>query len=441
MFTGLYPRHHRVICNGMALDDSLPTLAGCLAAAGYQTYGVGKFHLQPILAPVERAMPESAAFWSTEASRGWEGPYFGFEQVGFAIGEADLVPESGGHYVRWLEENHPEVLRMFGPEAALDPAPVDMPDTWKCAVPPEWHYNTWIAEHAVDFLQRAEPPFFLYASFPDPHHPFTPSRPYSDRYRPEEVTLPRCDPGEIAHLPDYVHDLAGGHDQRTAAEQGSTLLTEGVSEPTMRRVLVHTHGMIDMLDERVGWILDALEQHGRSQNTIVIFTSDHGEYLGDHGLLRKGPLTYRQVREVPMVIRGPGIDPGHRSDSLTGHIDLMPTVLDFAGVPCPTGDGQSLRSLLEGRVPSVRDYLFTEYHPRNRAFAAVYNQTVVTRNWRLSIYPCNREWDELFDLREDPDEHHNLRGEIDASPAELGELLSDEFPPMAKVDAEQIARW
>ncbi|RWG64085.1 MAG: arylsulfatase, partial [Mesorhizobium sp.] len=173
MATGLYPRHHGLWRNGVALDDRLPNLWQALSLAGYATKGVGKLHFQPLLAPVERDMPESLAYWERPGCEDWHGPYFGFDAVDLVMGEANEATRAG-HYAAWLKRNHPEVVDLYEPDASPDSRAQDLNEVWKSAVPPELHYTSWIADRAIDFIERqgrqAEP-FGLFVSFPDPHHP------------------------------------------------------------------------------------------------------------------------------------------------------------------------------------------------------------------------------------------------------------------------------
>ena len=310
MFTGLYPRNHELITNGMALDPEMPTLTGLLADAGYRTHSVGKQHLQPILAPDEYNMPDSRAFWRSDAADDWNGPYYGFQTLDLLIGESDTAAISG-HYARWLKANAPGAAALLKVDQAPESPPADLDEIWRSAIPSELHYNSWISDCASKFIKQADAdnPFFLFVSYPDPHHPFAPPIEYADRYNPADMPLPRLDPGERERLPEYYETLfptdrgfrelywAGLPDM----EAGSMIDTAGVSDDSMRRAIAHTYGMIEMIDDGVGRILKTLAQQGQSDNTIVLFTSDHGELLGTHGLLHKGPPSYRQLVEVSLT--------------------------------------------------------------------------------------------------------------------------------------------
>ena len=196
-----------------------------------------------------------------------------------------------------------------------------------------------------------------------------------------------------------------------------------------------------MIDDCVGRVLDALERSGRADDTIVIFTSDHGELLGDHGLLRKGPPPYRQLLQVPFIISGPGIVADAKIDELTSHIDLLPTLASMlTGKNVPV-DGLDMSAMLQGRSSSIRDYLFAEYHPRRDE--ELYNQTIVSKDWRLTLYPNNSAWGELFDLRADPWEHRNLFAERpDSAPVEeMTSTLMKSMPPKPTIPNEVLGAY
>ncbi|RWD29449.1 sulfatase-like hydrolase/transferase [Mesorhizobium sp.] len=449
MATGLYPRHHGLWRNGVALDERLPNLWQALSLAGYATKGVGKLHFQPLLAPVERDMPESLAYWESPGSESWSGPYFGFDAVDLVMGEANESTRAG-HYAAWLKRNHPDVVDLYEPDASPDSRALDLNEVWKSAVPPELYYTSWIADRAIDFIERqgkqAEP-FGLFVSFPDPHHPFAPPRPYCDLFRPERMPKPTIRAGELERMPAYLGEgddptkvpyIASGEQPR---EQGFLLRTDDISDETLATAIAHTHGMIQMIDDAVGRLIAALDGAGVLDDTYVLFTADHGELLGDHGLLRKGPPPYRQLLQVPLVLSGPGIRAGTSLDALTSHLDLFATIASLLGLPAPATDGIDLKPLIEGRVYNVRDFLFAEYHPRRDA--SLYNQSVISKEWRFTRYPNQPAWGELFDLREDAWEHWNLFSEqaFSAQLRALNAVLDQRLPPQPLIINEVLGAY
>jgi arylsulfatase len=453
MITGLYPRHHRLAVNGMALPEDIPTVPEILSEAGYRTHGVGKQHLQPLLAPADRNMPDSRAFWDTEESKDWDGPYYGYETLDLLLGESDTA-HLAGHYANWLNTNHAGMGELLSPESAGPPQPKDLDEIWRSAMPTEFHYNTWITQRSKDFLNNnssSEQPFFLFVSYPDPHHPFDPPAEYADRYEVNAMPLPTVKGDELSRMPPYYGELypkgQGFRELYWAAhddmEAGSMITTELISDDSMRMAIAHTHALVEMIDDGVGEILETLNLTGKSENTHIIFTSDHGELLGDHGLLHKGPPSYRQLTEVSFLIKGPGIRSGGVTEQLTNHIDLVPTLLELAGVDDSRYefDGQSFCQIIKGEDGPIREFNFGEYHPR--VFPELYNQTVSTENWRLTLYPARPEWGELFDLRKDPGEHFNVFNESENNEiiTKLSKELASQFPPKPDIDNEALCKW
>lgn len=451
--TGLYPRHHKLTINGMALGPEIPTLPAMLSQAGYRTYGIGKHHLQPILAPDRFRMPESEAFWQRPESKDWKGPYYGFQEVQFVIGEADKAGQAG-HYANWLKNQSPDGPYRLTADASLDTPPNDLDEVWKCALPADLHYNHWIAKQAVNVIDQATQPFFLFVSFPDPHHPFSPPRPYCNRFDPDEMPLPHKVSGELDKMPPYYRNIFRPGNKGVLKsywgssaddEQGFLLNTAGLSETSIRRAIAHTYGMVTMIDDCVGDVLWALEKNGLNENTIILFTSDHGELLGDHGLLHKGPPPYRQLREIPLLVKGPGLPSGKTIDILTTHLDLAPTLLDLAAIEYQSErfDGQTLAPLLTSHNSRCkeRDAIFGEYHPRSPN--KLYNQTIQTDKWRLTLYPQQPGWGELFDLEVDPHECNNLYADKEyiSIIRILCERLHQEFSPQPQVEGRRIAKW
>ena len=415
MATGLYPRTHGLTRNGIALAGRYPTLWSMLKAKGLVTHAIGKLHYQPLLASAAHNMPESLAFWRSDDAAKWIGPYFGFDEVELVLGEANESVKAG-HYAHWLKQNHPEAVRLYEPQAS-SPAASDLKELWRNAIPAELHYTNWIADRAVAAIEKHSRTggLCVFVSFPDPHHPFCPPEPYCDMFAPESVAMPVVTPGELDRMPAYLRD---GDDPGKDAyiqpgekvrEQGFMLRTDDISEQTMRRVIAHTYGSVQMIDDAVGRILDAIENNGLSDETFVVFTSDHGEFLGDHGLLRKGPPPYRQLLQVPMLFSGPGVERNTASHALTSHLDFVATLTTFFDLAPTHHEGLDLSGILTGRSQEVRDHLLAEYHPR--ADSRVYNQTVITDRWRYTCYPNEPSWGELFDLESDPWEHWNLFGE------------------------------
>lgn len=456
MFSGLYARHHGLVFNGIALEEKIELIPHVFAKAGYRTHGVGKFHFQPILAPAALRMPDSNAFWRLPESSAWNGPFYGFETAEILIGESAAATE-GGHYARWLKKTAPEAAPLYRREHALGTPPNDLDEVWKCAIPEHLHYNSWIADRSCAFLEQVRgEAFFLFASFPDPHHPFAPPASWCDLIDPASVPMPRVVEGELERMPAYVsRDAFGGEDSDDGRasylefllspgaprEQGFMGQTRGISEATMRLVIAHTHGAIAMIDACIGRIVSTLSRLSLLEDTLIVFTADHGELLGDHGLLRKGPPPYTQVLHVPFLIAGPGVAAATHA-GFTSHVDIKASLIDLLGLAGERGDGRSCAPMLRGEIEiDARDALLAEYHPR--VAREQYNQTVLTKDWRLTIYPERVGWGELFDRRADPGEHNNLYHEPGCAAIRdgLASRLLRDWPPAPGVGGQRLATY
>ena len=177
--------------------------------------------------------------------------------------------------------------------------------------------------------------FFSLSLRPIPHHPFCPPRPWADMFDPDAMPDPIVVPGELDLMAPYMLETRAADWLASTApwiEDGGMAVTDGIAAASLRKAIALTHGLNAMIDDAFGRVLATLDKRGLTDNTIVVFTSDHGEFLGDHGLLHKGPPPYRQLREVTFLTAGPGVPEGAVIDTMTSHLDIMPTLLDLAGL-------------------------------------------------------------------------------------------------------------
>lgn len=432
LLTGRYPSVHGLRKNGLHLSASSVTFADVLRQSGYHTAMIGKSHVQPFTgrdlpmdnpyqdAPIQEALAEPAEDWQQEEPSRWQGeepyrvstPYYGFEQVDMVTQHGD---NCGGHYYQWLRRQvgTPETIR--GPANQL-PHDYRCPQAFRTAVPEALHPTSYIRDRAIDYLkagERSEQPFFAFVSFPDPHHPFAPPGKYWDMYDPDdfEVSVPfEAHRNPPPHL-RFVHEqyLQG---QRQAATEKAFM----ASDREIREAMALTCGMITMIDDAVGAIMATLREQGLDDNTIVIFNSDHGDYMGDYSLLLKGPEPSRGITRVPFIWRDPAGQGPARCDAITSAIDVAPTILDRVGLKPFNGvQGRSLLPILDGQQAAAREALLIE-HEDNIAhwgFAQpALSRTLVTEQYRLTLF-LHQPWGELYDLREDPHELHNLWSEAD----------------------------
>jgi arylsulfatase len=232
-----------------------------------------------------------------------------------------------------------------------------------------------------------------------PHHPFNPPVPYDMMYRPEGMPLPVWDEGEVARWPEAYkrkyHALGGGHE---------AIGMDRLTDTDWQRIKAYYYGMISLIDKNVGRLLDTLARQGWLEDTIVVFTADHGENLGDHHLLFKG-TTYDPVTRVPFIVVQPGNQAaGETREALCSSIDIMPTLLDLVGVPCPElcpVQGTSLVPVMHDSERQIRDALLIEN--------AGIRRSVRTEDALLTWHGPDTQG-ELYDLGADPDCLHNLWG-------------------------------
>jgi arylsulfatase A-like enzyme len=433
LMTGRMPSVHGVRHNGIPLSLRATTFAELMRAAGYRTAMVGKSHLQnmwdkPPLVPDPRdpalakppaaldqaAAPEPgrydqeyAARWRADPGRTMDLPYYGFEQVDLAIEHGDQVD---GHYTGWLAARHADADALRGPDNALPAQGIVCPQAWRTRIPEELYPTSYVAaktiERLEDFARTPERPFLLKCSFPDPHHPFTPPGRYFDLYRPADVALPESFRFDRGRAPPHVAWLL---DQRDAGTRvAATPAPFACSEREAREAIALTYGMIAMIDDAVGRILARLAALGLADDTVVIFTSDHGDFMGDHQLLLKGPIHYQSIVRVPFIWADPqGVGGGTRRGALAGTVDIAPTILARAGLaPFHGMHGASLLGVIGGARDRLRDALVVEEEGQRVYLgfpARVRMRTLVTERHRLSVYD-GVAWGELYDLQEDPHE-------------------------------------
>jgi arylsulfatase A-like enzyme len=385
--TGRYPRTTRVRQNGQLMPRDEVLVTRRLADAGYVCGLVGKLHVsachpEPYLAGEPRIDDGYTEFhWSHHPAGSWP----------------------TNEYVHWLRERG----------VALETPPHPDSAYVKVGMPAEHHQTTWCAEKAVSFIESAarfDRPWLFSVNPFDPHDNFDPPAEYLQRYldRLDEIPLPNYTPGELDSKPVFQQI-----DHRGAYNDPRNYPFDRMTAQDHRLVRAAYWAMIDLIDAQVGRLLDALDRTGQRENTFVIFTSDHGELLGDHGIYLKGPHFYDPAVRVPLIISHPALIPsGRRSGALIELIDLAPTVLDAAGLPRPEGmQARSLEPLLSGAVdPDVyHDDVYCEYYHALSCHRdpAAYATMLRTTRYKLVVQHGQR-LGELYDLERDPTETRNL---------------------------------
>lgn len=340
---------------GNTIDPSLATWAGTLRAAGHHTWYVGKWHNDG--RPTTRGYEESKGLYRGGGGKWWKDHVDGNGQ-----------PVTG--YMGWVfqsdeGEKYPELGVGLTPDISAK-----------------------FADAAIEFIGRKhEKPYFLHVNFTAPHDPLFMPPGYEDKYDPADMPFPE----NFAPVHPFDHGNLDGRDEK--------VLPAPRTEAMVRKDLALYYAVISHLDAQVGRILEALDASGERDNTIIIYSSDHGLAMGSHGIRGKQNM-YEHTVNVPLIMAGPGIPRGKRSDAQCYLRDLFPTTCDLAGVNVPaTVEGKSLRPVLSGETESVHDGIFGHYGDVQRM--------IRTDRWKLIHYPKVDRW-QLFDLKADPREMKNL---------------------------------
>ncbi|ASJ75652.1 sulfatase [Granulosicoccus antarcticus] len=422
MITGLYPSHHGAWTIGVKLDENVDTIGSKLSAAGYQTGLIGKAHFQPLASrPGSESLEAQPTLRDLDFWRNFHGPWYGFDHIELSRNHAD-ESHVGQHYAIWLEEqglmNWRDYFQPLPGESAKH-----APDTgtglpywareqrhWE--LPENLHYTRWTAERSLAFIDKhaaAEKPFFLWSSFHDPHPPYVVPEPWASMYKPEDMNPGQLVPGEhdrngphFAKTQETNPDFGQWHTPFEAHGCGSHLY----SMDALRKDMAIYYGMMSFVDQQVGRILDRLDELGIADNTLLVFTTDHGHFLGQHGLVAKGPFHYEDMLRIPMIVRWPGKVPeGKVSEAIQSLVDLTPSFMDAAELGAPDDlQGISQIPVWTGEKSEVRDFALCENRHNPHMPHLV---TYIGKRYKITVYK-EGEFGELFDLETDPDELQNL---------------------------------
>lgn len=386
--TGVYPSTTQNTRNGnLRWSGRYPLVTRTLADAGYDCGLVGKLHLASAYERLEPRGDDGYSFykWSHAPRDDW--------------------PE-GHAYADWVRAQGADLAELIE-----DPA----------GVPAPLHQTTWCAEESIDFIRehgRSDAPWLLSVNIYDPHPPFNPPAEYRSRFSPDEMPHPAYRDSDLAQQRTLSEiEFQGEARGPEALDIANPVLPDTPDAHAEREnantrrdapsLIAAYHAMIAQIDEQVGRILAALEESDQQEDTLVIFTSDHGEMLGDHGLIQKGCRFYEGLVRVPLILRWPSrLHEPRESDDLVELTDLPPTLLEAAGLDVPSWIvGQSLLS-----GATQRDAVRCEYFDAldsslgdGRATAATMYRT---RTHKLVSYH-GHQVGELYDLERDPNEHSN----------------------------------
>ena len=409
ILTGKYPSQHGAYALGTKLPESEPTVTDIFRQHGYRTALVGKAHFQPLHGtdafPSLEAYPilQDLDFW-----RQFDDVFYGFDHVELARNHTDEA-HVGQHYAIWMEEKGLTNWRDF----FRPPTGTNDSQQHKWLIPEEFHYNTWIAERSCALLeqyQQQDESFVLWASFFDPHPSYLVLEPWDTMYDPQHITVPQAVTGEHDHNPPHIQMTQQANPDYSAWQEAGGNATHGFhshlqDRASLAKDIAVYYGMVSCMDKYIGQIVDKLDALGLADNTLVVFTSDHGHYFGQHGLIAKGAFHYEDGLRVPLIVRQQGRVPaGTQSDSLQSLVDFAPTFLGVCDISIPaemTGLDQS--AIWFGASVTARDWVVVENHHQP---TTIHMKTYIDSRFKLTVY-FERDYGELYDLQQDPDEIRN----------------------------------
>jgi arylsulfatase A-like enzyme len=286
-------------------------------------------------------------------------------------------------------------------------------------------------------MKDAEQPFYCFASFPDPHWPVMPPKPFFEMY--DGVEIPDVTPynGE-AEKDNYPQQFkALRYENRKGYDGGGHYVKDLTDIKTITRAY---WGAVSLIDKNVGKMLDKLDELGMADDTIIVFTSDHGEYMGSHGLMAKGGCLYEELINIPFLIKNPASSyKGVCSDALLSFVDVVPTLLEAVGITQHglSLDGVSQWPVVNGEKESIRERLTLLHAGRDRQLSPD-QHVLITEEWKL-VYVAGDPNGELYNLKNDPQELNNLynRAEFAGIQQRLTLQLMDEM--ILQMDMEPVA--
>lgn len=391
--TGHYASAVHVNGNGNAtFPQDPPLVTRLLADAGYDCGLIGKLHLTSASGRIEERVDDGYRYWQ------------------YSHAPRDDWPV-GHDYADWVRSKG-EVLGDL--RASAD------------GVPAELHQTTWCAEKTIEFMTQQRPadtPWLASVNIYDPHPPFNPPTTYRQQFDPAQMPgawFRDTDLQQQQRLAGIDFQSEGRHpsdlDIRNPLGGGGDPDNAGRDDRTLQAAY---YAMIKLIDDQLARVLTVLEESGQRDNTVIVFMSDHGETLGDHGLIQKGCRFYEGLVRVPLIVSWPGrVQAGVRSDGLVELLDVMPTLMELAGQPIPKRvQGRSLLPILTGEADPARhrDFVRCEYYDALDQPDGTFGTMYRDERYKLVVYH-GHGLGELYDLQADPREHVDLWDDAEHQP-------------------------
>ena len=416
ILTGLYPHRSGAYSNfrKCPLDGNIKNLFKELRAGGYQTTLFGKCHFAPV--PYDETRPDISL------------PYDEFRDYYVSLGLDHLDLEDDKQVSVWFYDDYSKALDKAGflKDYRDNTWNKSMQKLFPFPGPVEWHPDSWVADKATAFIKNnsakqntGEQPLFAWISFSGPHYPFDAPAEYFPRVDSSRLWPRKIKEGELADSGRIHHRDFYGQGNIDGANQARDKACMNFTEDYWERLRENYNANVALIDDKVGEILAAVkERYG--DNTLIFFSADHGEMLGNHGLWGKHNCAYDEVWRIPMFVKLPNGGEMKRMDSLVNSTDILPTCLDAAGLPQIESDGQSL---FRNGGKTQRDYTFAE--------GEGYIACTDGRYKYVHIQKQGENYRELLDRVSDPDEFENLIREPSCQEAagRLKEKMIEHFMP------------
>ena len=376
IFSGMYPQVNGAWCNNTAPSSAIPLMGTIFSHYGYRVGYTGKWHLDG-----------NNYFGDAE-------PGGGFEPDWWYDGKRYAQEIGAAMFEAYRSSTTPEQLR----EAGFTKESI-------------WGHG--VASRAIDFLEQSgDEPFVLVASFDEPHSPFVAPPEYWEQFDPQAIPMPANYNAPVADKPllqQIQREQNGEQDWASFAREWANF-----------------YACNRYVDREIGRVLAAIDSNKHRENTVIIYTSDHGDMLRSHGMLTKGPMMYEEIANIPFIVRAPDMRTNAVSHALLNQLDILPTMLDLAGIDIPESmQGISFRPLLEQDDVTTRDHTmlsFNRFAINHDQFGAFYPiRCMVDGRYKLAINLLDT--DEFYDLQEDP--HEMCNRITDPATASIRDRLHD----------------
>jgi len=415
-FTGMYVPGHGVSSNGIPLwtrengcedknayicetlfgaklERKIPTIADILGENGYQTASFGKLHFEPHLADKSYNFYEAYSTWEDKKAEDRAEPYYGFQTCKIVLGHGESPCEyNHGFYGRWLHKNYPELIEQMAHGEDVNTKIGSMrKDIYASRLPAKLHHSMWLADESCDYLethQNDEKPIFMFVGFPDPHHPITPPAEIAAEF--EEIPIPEfADKQKIkGKKPDAVCQM----------------IDNGYNEKEdIVLAYRYTQASVHLIDMAVGQVVEKLKKLNMYDDTIILFTSDHGDFMGDFDMLCKADIAFYNLVHLPFIIK-PYKDYGIAACNHMpmSNADVVPTLLSMVGINIP----KHIQGMdIFGGEAAANLPMTTCYN----AIGTNHNLSLFDKAYRYTYYVNTKE-EELYNHEADPFEYENLAG-------------------------------